>query len=168
MSEISASAESGAERLLDAAAALIAAAPFCWLATPGEGGSVSARPMGRLSPHPRKTNWTLSFVTDGRSRKSVELRHADRVTLVFDGATRSQFAALSGVAKICAGRDEVESRWRPDFDQYFPTRADRQNAVFVDVAADRMELWIKGVTPEPFGMRTTVLLREADGRWRML
>jgi hypothetical protein len=28
-----------------------------------------------------------------------------------------------------------------------------------------MELWIRGVTPEPFGLQATKLAREADGAW---
>jgi hypothetical protein len=30
-----------------------------------------------------------------------------------------------------------------------------------------MELWIRGVTPEPFGLRATVLERDAGG-WRLV
>jgi hypothetical protein len=29
-----------------------------------------------------------------------------------------------------------------------------------------MELWIRGVTPEPFGLLPTVLERDAGGGWR--
>jgi len=29
-----------------------------------------------------------------------------------------------------------------------PTDLDRENAAFVDVEVERMDLWIKGVTPE--------------------
>lgn len=155
-----------ADRLLDGVSDLIAATPFCWLATRDESAGVSARPMGRVSAHPQKTDWTVSFVTDGRSRKSSQMRQAERVTLIFDGAPRGQFAALTGVARICDDAGECGRRWKPEFNQYFPTQLDRQNAVFVDVAVDRMELWIQGVTPEPFGIRTTVLLK-ADGGWRL-
>jgi hypothetical protein len=38
-------------------------------------------------------------------------------------------------------------------------------AAFVEVAIERLELWIRGVTPEPFGMKTTVVERDGDG-WR--
>jgi hypothetical protein len=31
-----------------------------------------------------------------------------------------------------------------------------------------MELWIRGVTPEPFGLRATALERDADGGWRVV
>ena len=43
------------------------------------------------------------------------------------------------------------------------TRAemDRANAIFVEVRIDSLELWIRGVTPEPFGLKTTRLERAA-------
>jgi hypothetical protein len=31
-----------------------------------------------------------------------------------------------------------------------------------------MELWIRGVTPEPFGLRATVLERRAGDGWRVI
>jgi general stress protein 26 len=110
MSKTPASVDPVAERLLDGVAGLIAATPYCWLATQGESAGVSARPMGRISPHPQKTDWSISFVTNRRSRKFSELRREERVALVFDGAPRDQFAALSGIAVICDGADERERR----------------------------------------------------------
>lgn len=43
----------------------------------------------------------------------------------------------------------------------------RPCALFVEVAIERMELWIRGVTPEPFGTKPTVLEREGEG-WRLV
>ena len=88
MSKTPASADPVTKSLLDGVAGLIAATPFCWLTTQGESAGVSARPMGRISPHPQKTNRSISFVTNRRSRKSWEMRCEERVTLVFDGAPR--------------------------------------------------------------------------------
>ena len=82
MSKTPSSVDPVAKRLLDGVAGLIAATPFCWLATQGEGAGVSARPMGRISLHPQKTDWSISFVTNRRSRKFSEMRREERVTLV--------------------------------------------------------------------------------------
>jgi hypothetical protein len=30
-----------------------------------------------------------------------------------------------------------------------------------------MELWVRGLTPEPFGLHPTTLERGADGVWRL-
>jgi hypothetical protein len=32
----------------------------------------------------------------------------------------------------------------------------------------RMALWIRGVTPEPFGLRPTLLERETGQEWRLI
>ena len=53
------------------------------------------------------------------------------------------------------------------YDVYFPSEADRASAIFVEVEVERMELWIRGVTPEPFGLRATVLARDGGG-WRLI
>lgn len=156
-----------ADRVLEGAAALIAAAPYCWLVTPAADGRVSARPMGRISPHPQKTGWTLSFVTDGRSRKAAEMRRSSKATLIFQGNDEETYAALSGAAKLCDDRAETQRRWRADYDPYFPTDLDRENAAFVDVVVERMDLWIKGITPEPFGLSATILVRDENGGWRL-
>ncbi len=42
------------------------------------------------------------------------------------------------------------------------------NAIFVKVDIERMELWIRGVTPEPYGMRATILEHDAGRGWRLV
>jgi hypothetical protein len=43
----------------------------------------------------------------------------------------------------------------------------RAHALFVEVAIERLELWIRGVTPELFGTMATVLERDHGG-WRLV
>ena len=50
----------------------------------------------------------------------------------------------------------------------FPEGPDRSSAIFVAIDAIRVELWIRGVTPEPFGIRTTIVERDAERRWRLI
>jgi hypothetical protein len=38
---------------------------------------------------------------------------------------------------------------------------------FLEIEAQRLELWIRGVTPEPFGLQTTTLERDGAGAWRL-
>ena len=59
------------------------------------------------------------------------------------------------------------ARWKAAYNAYFPSEQDRANAAFVEVDIERMELWIRGVTPEPFGLRATVLARDGGG-WRLI
>ena len=69
-------------RLLAGAAKAVASARSCWLATTAENGGARARPMGR----PNENDWTirfLTFLTDGRSQKTSDIRRAGKVTVIF-------------------------------------------------------------------------------------
>jgi general stress protein 26 len=155
------------ERLLAGAAATIAKTPFCWLATTDTAQGVSLRPMGRLPPETGDDAWTIRFITDGRSRKASDMRRSAEVTVLFQNGDDA-FITLRGSATLREGEAEVGRRWKRAYEPYFPSEQDRANAAFVAVEVERLELWIRGVTPEPFGMRATVLQREAGGAWRLI
>ena len=53
--------------LLAGAAKAIAGVRYCWLVTEAETGGANARPMGRVLPAGEENDWTIRFVTDGRS-----------------------------------------------------------------------------------------------------
>ena len=59
--------------LLAGAAKAIAGVRYCWLVTEAETGGANARPMGRLLPAAEENDWTIRFVTDGRSRKASDV-----------------------------------------------------------------------------------------------
>jgi general stress protein 26 len=155
------------DRLLVGAARTMANVRYCWLMTASQTANFSARPMGRLSPEPGDGEWTVRFVTDGRSRKARDIRRAGRVELVFQDDAADAYVAAAGAANLCEDAPEIVRRWKRAYDRYFPTEEDRANATFVEVDIDRMELWIRGVTPEPFGMRATTVARSAGGAWRL-
>jgi general stress protein 26 len=152
-------------RFVDAAARTISGAPFCWIATAGEGGAPRLRPLGRLSSEPGDDVWTLRFITDGRSGKAAAIRRAARVALVFQREADDAFVGLVGAARLEEREAEIRRRWKPAYDPYFPSEADKASAVFLTVDADRLDLWIRGVTPEPFGLKTTTVVRNREGRW---
>jgi general stress protein 26 len=154
-------------RLLAGAAKTIQTVRYCWLVTAAEHGFANARPMGRLLNDPDEDEWTLRFVTNGRSHKAAELRCSSKVALTFQHDPSDAYVALDGTARLCTDASELGRRWKPAYDAYFPSELDRANAMFVEVEVERMELWIRGVTPEPFGMKATRLERDAGGSWRL-
>ena len=153
-------------RLLSGALRTIENARTCWLATASGSKDPSLRPMGRLPPEPGD-DWTLRFVTDGRSRKAAEIRRAGKAALAFQQDADEAFVALTGRASLEERESEVRRLWKKAYDPFFPTQTDRANAAFLTVEADRLDLWIRGLTPEPFGMRATTLERDATGAWRL-
>jgi general stress protein 26 len=154
-------------RLLAATAKTMQSARYCWLATAAGASARHVRPMGRLPNDPGEDAWKIRFLTDGRSRKATDIRLAGEVTILFQHDPDLAFVTLIGKALLHEDLSETRSRWKPAYDVYFPSETDRANAIFVDVEAERMELWIRGVTPEPFGLRATVLERDAAG-WRLV
>jgi general stress protein 26 len=159
--------KAGLRRLLVGAAKTVAGARYCWLATTAEHGGTNARPMQRLPCDPSEDDWTLRFVIDGRSRKASEIRRVTRVAVVFQQDTDDAFVTLIGAATLREDTAAVRQRWKNAYNVYFPSEEDRASAAFVEIVADHLELWIRGVTPEPFGLRPTILERNASGDWRL-
>ena len=154
-------------RLLAGAAKTVATVRYCWLATASEAGPPRVRPMGRITRDAGEDEWKIRFLTDGRSRKARDMRSTGEVTILFQHDPDLAFVTLIGKAALRDSASEVRERWKRAYDVYFPTETDRASAIFVEVQVERMELWIRGVTPEPFGLRATVLTRDADGGWRL-
>ena len=151
--------------LLAGAKKVVASVRYCWLLTEAETGGANARPMGRLLPGPNENDWMIRFITGGLSRKAFDIRRANKVGLIFQDADDA-FVVLAGRAKLLEA-SSMRQLWKDDYNVYFPDEENRANATFVEVNVERMELWIRGVTPEPFGMHTTNLERDDGGTWRL-
>jgi general stress protein 26 len=153
-------------QLLAGAEKVVASVRYCWLLTEAETGGTNARPMGRLLPVPNENDWIIRFITGGLSRKAFDIRRASKVGLIFQDADDA-FVVLAGRAMLLEAASSMRQLWKDDYNVYFPGEEDRANATFVKVDVKRMELWIRGVTPEPFGMHPTILERDGGGTWRL-
>jgi general stress protein 26 len=154
------------QQLLEGAEDVIAHAPHCWLMTFSQNGDVNARPMGRVVPAPSQTGWVLCFLADSRSKKARDIHCARQVRLVFEQRDDA-FVSLAGTAELISDAAAMARRWRPDYDRVFPSPADKANAVFIDIRAEELRLWIRGLTPEPFGLRSLTLHRSPECDWHL-
>lgn len=161
----SANPELPIDALVAAALATISKLRYCWALTSCENG-VCVRPMGHVAHLPGEDPWAIWFLTRGNSRKVLDIRRDERVTLVFQQDSNDAYVALSGRALLMDDPTEVRARWKEHYNLHFPTDVERAGAVFFQVTADRLELWIRGITPEPFGGTTTTLQRDATQHWR--
>ena len=156
-----------ANRLLGAAAEKISKVRYCWLVTTAGEGGVRARPMGRLPRDADEDEWTLRFITDGHSPKVADMRRVGHVSVILQHDPDDVFVALAGKASLIEGKPEIRRRWTAAYDAFFPAGPDRSSAIFITIDVVRVELWIRGVTPEPFGLRTTVIERDATRDWHL-
>lgn len=124
--------------------------------------------MGRIRPNADEKNWIIRFVTDGRSRKIAEMRRSATAKLTFQNDGDDAFVLLTGSVRLLEGPSAFRRHWKDAYATYFPTDVDRASAAFVELMAQRIDLWIKGVTPEPFGLRSTALERNPGDRWRVV
>ena len=152
-------------RLLGAAADKIRKVRYCWLLTAAGEGGIRPRPMGWVPRDADEDEWRLRFLTDGRSPKVADMRRVGHVSVIFQHDLDESFVALAGEASLTEDEPEIRRRWTAAYDAYFPGGPDRSSAVFVTIDVARVELWIRGVTSEPFGMRTTVIERDATRGW---
>jgi general stress protein 26 len=165
MSDLRAEPED-ARRLLAGVEQIVERLPYCWLFSRTEDG-VRSRPMGRVLVWQGENAWTIRFVTDLRSGKVEEIRRSDQVTLIFQKDDEEADISLAGVARLIEAKRDIQALWNETaYGRHFPTDDDRANAGFIEVKVTRMELWIRGLTAEPFGVRPTIVVRNADGDWR--
>ena len=162
------SAEDEVEGLLAGASKTIGGARACWLVTSTADGGVEARPMGRLAPEAGDDAWLVRFITDARSHKAAEVKRAAKVAVIFEVPADDAYVTAIGRAVVKDSAADVRRLWKAAYDSFFPTETDKKNAIFVEIVAERLELWIRGVTSEPFAAYTTVLEREAGGDWRVV
>jgi pyridoxamine 5'-phosphate oxidase like protein len=78
------------------------------------------------------------------------------------------YVTFVGWAALVEDRSEIRSRWQETWNAYFPSGKEDPNAIFIRVEVDQIELWVRGVTPEPFGLRPSVLHRDSANCWNVV
>lgn len=155
-------------QFLTAARETIAAVPICWLATRSLEGGTNARAVSSSAGPPGSDEWTRRFLVRRSSRKVAEMRAAPLVTLAFQHPSGDRYIALGGRAMIIEDVAEMRTIWSSDMDAHFlPGFADA-NMIVIQVDIDRIEVHVRGLTPEPFGAGRTLLERQPAGSWRFV
>jgi general stress protein 26 len=164
MSDIRPETEYAARELVAGVEKIIGAVEYCWLLSRAEDG-IRARPMGRILARPGEDELTIRFLTDARSKKATDIRRSQDVTLIFQKEAEDAYVSLEGIARLNETKEYVQALWKKAYGRYFPTAEDQAHAAFIEVEVTRMKLWVRGLTPEPFGVRPTIMTRELDGTW---
>ena len=155
-------------RFLAAARDTIAAVPVCWLATRSLEGGTNARAVSSSAGPPGSDEWTRRFLVRRSSRKVTEMRAAPLVTLAFQHPSGDRYIALGGSATIIDDVTEMRTMWSSDLDAHFPPGFADANMIVIEVNTDRIEVHVRGLTPEPFGAGRTLLERQPAGSWRFI
>jgi general stress protein 26 len=155
------------ERLLEAAAATMKKARYCWAMTVAEDGCLNARPMGWQKWPASEDPFDILFLTRLGSRKMLELGRTGRLSVVYQHDADDSYLTLIGRTAAVTDRAVLRAHWQPAWNRFFPAGADDESACFVQFESDRIELWVRGVTPEPFGTRGAILEHGRGQAWRL-
>jgi len=155
-------------QFLAAARETIAAVPVCWLATRSLEGGTNARAVNSSAGPPGSDEWTRRFLVRRSSRKVVEMRVAPLVTLAFQHPSGDRYIALGDRATITEDIAEMRTIWSSDLDAHFPPGFADANMIVIQVDVDRIEVHVRGLTPEPFGAGRTLLERQPAGSWHFI
>jgi general stress protein 26 len=161
-------AEAKILQFLTAARETIAAVPVCWLATRSLDGGTNARAVSSSAGPSGSDEWTRRFLVRRSSRKVAEMRAAPMVTLAFQHPSGDRYIALGGRAAIIEDVAEMRTMWPSDLDTHFPPGFADANMIVIQVDVDRIEIHVRGLTPEPFGAGRTLLERQPAGSWRFI
>jgi general stress protein 26 len=168
MPPVPAVTEADVVQFLTAARETIAAVPICWLATRSLEGGTNARAVNSSAGRPGSDEWTRRFLVRRSSRKVSEMRAAPLVTLAFQHPSGDRYVALGGRATIIDDTAEMRTMWSSDLDAHFPPGFADANMIVIEVNIDRIEVHVRGLTPEPFGAGRTLLERQPAGSWRFI
>jgi general stress protein 26 len=151
-----------AEATLEAARSTMKRKKYCLLTTIGADGP-SARV---LQPFPPREDFSVWLGTSPASRKVAELRADDRATLVYQDDDRAACVSLVGRVRILESVETRRKGFMAMWWAFFPEGPEGDDFVVLCFEPQRIEVWdaSRGITPEPFGLRSAQVTREA-GTW---
>lgn len=152
--------------LLSIARETIAKVPHCMAITVGKDGTANARVV---QPHAPDEDWTVTFLTSRTSRKAAEIEATSRLTLAYQYDPEGAYVTLVGSARLDPGPEAKAALWQDTLGRWFPRGPRDPDAVVVRLSTRRVELWsyLRGIMPEPRGLRAAVVERAPTG-WTVL
>ena len=152
-------------QFLGAARETIAAVPICWLVTRSTEGGTNARAVNTWPGAPGSDDWTRRILVRRSSRKVAEIRAAPLATLAYQHPSGDRYIVLGGRATILDDVAQMRTLWNGELDAHFPPGFADANMIVIQFDVDRIDVHVRGLTPEPFGAGRTLLERRPDGSW---
>jgi general stress protein 26 len=118
---------------------------YCMLTTQDANGDLRSRPMGAnadLEVGADPSECYITFFTYKDSLKCHEMHaHKDKVNLSFSDPKKQNFVSISGTGSCSTDRAEMERRWSPSLNAWFPNGLDTPGISLLRVKVDKAEYW---------------------------
>lgn len=108
------------------------------LVTQRASGEMVSRPMALQNPRPDRALW---FVTTADTASAVNIAATGKVNLSFHRKSDHAWVSVSGVAKLNADRNLIDSLWQDDWSFFFPQGKETPNTVLIDINPDQIDFW---------------------------
>jgi len=156
------------EQILLVAKDITAKVLNCWVVTADQRGGANARVVQPFFSQLDQDGWVVRFLTSGKSRKAAEIASSGRISLGYQYDPEQAYVTLVGGAKIIDDRGYLKDKWRTEWNVFFPEGPSDADAVIVEVAVERIELWnlARRIAAPPNGLRAATLQRAASS-WQL-
>lgn len=121
------------QSLIATAREIMKTARYCALITLDSNGRPHARTMDPFSPAEDMVVW---LATNPKSRKVVEIRRHQRVTLYYFVQEDQAYVTISGRARIVDDAKERAKHWKDEWKDFYPDR----NYLLIVVKPEKLEL----------------------------
>lgn len=132
-----ASAQLSRSELIEAARAVMAAAPYAALATVDAEGRPDVRAMDPIAPDEDMVVW---MATNPLSRKVTQLRESPTVALHYLDPNGPGYVTLHGTAKLVDDAEAKQRRWKETWTPFYADRGD--SVLLIEVTP----LWLEVVS----------------------
>ena len=109
------------------------------LTTIDDDGSLHSRPMSMWNEIDNDA--TLWFFTPANSHKVVEIQHHQQVNVSFSAPNQERFVSILGTAQLTRERQEIQSKWQPGLEIWFPKGIDEPNIALLKIKVNKVDYW---------------------------
>lgn len=149
------------DAIIEAAEAIMVAAPGCALITIGPDGAPQARMMNPFPPE----GLSVWMATNRDTRKVAEMRADPRVTLVYFDAADPGYATLIGRVRLVDDPVEKRARWKDEWSMYYPGGPEGASYLLIEFVPDRLEVVsvTHDIAADPLAWKAAVVEFERRG-----
>ena len=84
---------------------------------------------------------TLWFFTLANSHKVVEIQHHQQVNISFSAPNQERYVSILGIAELIRDRNQLQSKWQPGLETWFPQGIDEPNIALLKVKVNKVDYW---------------------------
>jgi general stress protein 26 len=124
---------------IDQLRTLIRDIEYAMLTTVDDDGSLHSRPMSIFSDI--DADGTLWFFTSADSHKVFEIERRQQVNISLSSPNKQRYISMLGIAELVRDRNELQEKWQPKLQTWFPQGLDEPNLALLKVNISKADYW---------------------------